>query len=62
MWGFCFLSSLDNIEVGYADDVDISDNGKIFSDATTEFQAKKYGIDGASLLDINEHGIHGRLI
>jgi len=57
------VSIVDGIEVNYADDVDISDNGKIyFSDASTKFHAKKYGTYGASLLDINEHGGHGRLI
>ncbi len=57
------LSKVDDIEINYADDVDISDNGKIYlSDASTKFHAKKYGTYGASLLDINEHGAHGRLI
>ena len=51
------------IEVNYADDVDIAQNGKVyFSDASTKFHAKKYGVLAASMLDINEHGGHGRII
>lgn len=57
------VTEVDGIAVNYADDVDIADNGKIyFSDASTKFHAKKYGTFEASLLDINEHGGHGRLI
>lgn len=57
------VSIVDNIEVNYADDVDVADNGKIyFSDASTKFSAKEYGTIAASLLDISEHGGHGRLI
>ena len=57
------LSGVDGVPLNYADDVDISIEGKIyFSDATTKFDAKKYGTYGASLLDINEHGGHGRVI
>lgn len=49
--------------LNYADDVDIASNGMIyFSDASAKFPAKKYGTYGASLLDINEHGGHGRII
>jgi sugar lactone lactonase YvrE len=57
---------VDNVEgtaVNYADDVDIARNGRIyFSDASSKFHAKDYGTYGASLLDINEHGGHGRII
>lgn len=57
------VNSVEGVEVNYADDVDIAKNGKIyFSDASTKFYAKKYGTYQASLLDINEHGGHGRLI
>ena len=57
------LDEVDGVAVRYADDVDISDNGKIyFSDASTKFPAKSHGTFAASLLDINEHGGHGRLI
>jgi sugar lactone lactonase YvrE len=57
---------VDNVEgatIHYADDVDIASNGNIyFSDASSKFHAKKYGTYGASLLDLNEHGGHGRII
>lgn len=57
------VTEIDGIPLNYADDVDIADNGKMyFSDASTKFHAKNYGTYGASLLDINEHGGHGRLI
>lgn len=57
------VSTVDNVPVVYADDVDIASNGKVyFSDASTKFVAKTYGTYGASLLDILEHGGHGRLI
>lgn len=57
------VTEVDGIPVNYADDVDIADNGKIyFSDASTKFHAQRYGTFEASLLDINEHGGHGRLI
>jgi len=44
--------------------VDVAADGKIyFSDASTKFGAKEYGgTYEASLLDINEHGGHGRLL
>ncbi len=52
------------VAIGYADDVDVADDGKIyFSDASSKFGAKEYGgTYAASLLDINEHGGHGRLL
>lgn len=57
------LQNVDGIDLRYADDVDIADNGKIYlSDASTKFHADEYGTYGASLLDIMEHGAHGRLI
>ena len=57
------VNEVDGLGVHYADDVDIAANGKIyFSDASTKFHAAKYGTYEASLLDINEHGGHGRLI
>ncbi|MDZ7698746.1 MAG: SMP-30/gluconolactonase/LRE family protein [Deltaproteobacteria bacterium] len=54
----------DGIPILYADDVDVAADGKIyFSDASTKFGAKESGgtYEG-SLLDINEHGGHGRLL
>ena len=54
----------DDIPIRYADDVDIAADGKIyFSDASTKFGAKESGgtYEG-SLLDLMEHGGHGRLL
>ena len=54
----------DGIPIRYADDVDCAADGKIyFSDASTKFGAKESGgtMEG-SLLDIMEHGGHGRLL
>ena len=48
----------------YADDVDVAPDGRIyFSDASTKFGAAEYASTyGASLLDILEHGSHGRIL
>jgi sugar lactone lactonase YvrE len=54
----------DGIPIRYADDVDCAADGKIyFSDASTKFGARDSGgtMEG-SLLDIMEHGGHGRLL
>jgi len=54
----------DGIPIRYADDVDVAADGKIyFSDASTKFGANESGgtYEG-SLLDLMEHGGHGRLI
>ncbi len=49
--------------IRYADDVDITASGEIyFSDASTKFPADIYTTYGASLLDIMEHGGHGRVL
>ncbi len=57
------VDSVEGVAINYADDVDIASNGNIyFSDASSKFHAKKYGTYAASLLDINEHGGHGRII
>ena len=57
------VDTVDGVAVNYADDVDVASNGNVyFSDASTKFHAKTYGTYGASLLDINEHGGHGRII
>ena len=55
---------VDGIPIRYANDVDVAADGKIyFSDASTKFGAKECGgTYEASLLDINEHGGHGRLL
>lgn len=54
----------DGVPISYANDVDIADDGKIyFSDASTKFGAKEWGgTYEASLLDLMEHGGHGRLL
>jgi sugar lactone lactonase YvrE len=54
----------DGIQIRYADDVDVALDGKIyFSDASTKFGAEELGgTYEASLLDLNEHGGHGRLL
>lgn len=52
-----------NSPILYADDVDITPDGMIyFSDASTKFGAEQFGgTFAASLLDLMEHGGHGRL-
>ena len=54
----------DGTPILYADDVDVAKDGRIyFSDASTKFSAKAYGDTmKASMLDIIEHGGHGRLL
>ena len=53
----------DGIPILYADDVDVAADGKIyFSDASTKFGAKEWGTYEASLLELIEHGGHGRLL
>ncbi|WP_205597745.1 SMP-30/gluconolactonase/LRE family protein [Paraferrimonas sp. SM1919] len=50
--------------INYANNLDISDEGIIyFSDASTKFGAKQFGgTYEASLLDLLEHGQHGRIL
>jgi len=54
----------DGVPILYADDVDVAVDGKIyFSDASTKFGPREWGgTYEASMLDINEHGGHGRLL
>lgn len=54
----------DNVPIAFADDVAIAADGKIyFSDASTKFNAKEIGDTmEASMLDLMEHGGHGRLL
>jgi sugar lactone lactonase YvrE len=49
--------------IGYADDVAVAKNGMVyFSDASSKFKAQEWGgTYEASLLDILEHGGHGRV-
>lgn len=48
----------------YADDVDVSPDGRMwFSDASSKFGARQWdGTYSSSLLDLMEHGGHGRLL
>ena len=53
----------DGIPIGFADDLDIADDGKIyFSDVSTKFVTSLKGIENATYMDILEHGGHGRLL
>lgn len=56
--------SVEGSAIGYADDVDIAPDGMVyFSDASTKFPASAHGGTlQASLLDLMEHGGHGRLL
>ncbi|MDG1311661.1 MAG: SMP-30/gluconolactonase/LRE family protein [Porticoccaceae bacterium] len=57
-------NSIDGVAIEYADDLDVTEDGKIyFSDASSKFGAQANGgTYAASLLDIAEHGSHGRLL
>jgi len=57
-------NSIDGVPIVYADDLDVTEEGKIyFSDASTKFGAEgSGGTYESSLLDITEHGGHGRLL
>ena len=56
--------TVDGTPILYADDVAVAKDGTVyFSDASTKFGAKEWdGTYSASLLDIMEHGSHGRII
>ncbi len=57
------VASIDGIPLGFTDDVDVAADGKIyFSEASAKFKAKTYGTMAASMLDLMEHGGHGKLI
>lgn len=58
------VTEVNGERIKYADDVDVAEDGKIyFSDASSKFGAKEFGgTYEASLLDLNEHGGHGRLL
>jgi len=57
-------ASADGVPLGFADDVDVAADGKIyFSDASIKFKPSECGgTMQASLLDIMEHGGKGRLL
>ena len=58
------LTAIGGEPIAYADDLAVSGSGIIyFSDASTKFGAREWsGSYSASLLDIIEHGGHGRVI
>jgi len=58
------LTEIDGEPLVYADDLDVSSQRVIyFSEASTKFGAKQWsGTYQAALLDIMEHGAHGRVI
>jgi sugar lactone lactonase YvrE len=58
------LTAVDGEPLAYADDLAVSSDGIVyFSDASTKFGARDWGGSfNASLLDILEHGGHGRVI
>lgn len=56
--------SVDGQPIVYADDLTVSQSGVVyFTDASTKFGAREYGgTFAASVLDLVEHGGHGRLL
>ena len=56
--------SVNGSRIRYANDLDIASDGSVyFTDSSTKFSAKEHGgTFPASLLDLNEHGGHGRLL
>ncbi len=58
------VDQVDGVPLGYVDDVAVSPDGRVwFSDASSKFGAEANGgTFPASLLDLLEHGGHGRLI
>ncbi|MDH5235544.1 MAG: SMP-30/gluconolactonase/LRE family protein [Gemmatimonadota bacterium] len=55
--------SVDGAPISFADDLDIADDGRVyFSDASSKFGLLARAEEGASVLDIIEHGGHGRLL
>lgn len=55
--------SAEGTRIEFADDLDVAANGKVyFSDASTKFGVRARSDEDASLLDVIEHGGHGRLL
>ena len=54
----------DSLPIRYADDVAVTRDGIVyFSDASTKFGAQAFGGTlPASMLELNEHGLHGRVL
>ncbi len=58
------LTEAEGVPIVYADDLVVTPDGKVyFSDASTKFSAKAIGNTyHASLLDLMEHGLYGRVL
>ncbi len=55
--------SVDGTRIEFADDLDVAANGRVyFSDASTKFGLRGQSDMDASVLDLLEHGGHGRLL
>lgn len=55
--------SADGTRIEFADDVAVAADGRVYlSDASTKFGARAHADEEASVLDIIEHGAHGRLL
>lgn len=53
----------DGVPIGFADGIAIDREGRIlFTDATSRFAPRRYGVAEATFLDLMEHGGHGRLL
>ncbi len=53
----------DGVRIAFADDVAVANDGKVYlTDASTKFGGRDLGDEDASVLDIVEHGGHGRLL
>lgn len=55
--------SVDGTPIAFADDLDVAADGRVYlSDASTKFGMRARAAEDASVLDIIEHGGHGRLL
>ena len=55
--------SVDGTPIAFADDLDVAADGRVYlSDASTKFGMLARAAEDASVLDIIEHGGHGRLL
>ena len=55
--------SVEGTRITFADDVDVAADGRVyFSDASTKFGMLDRAVEDVSVLDIIEHGGHGRLL
>jgi len=54
---------LDGAPLGFVDDLDVASDGRVyFSDASSKFPAGDHTVADPSVLDVIEHGGHGRLL